>query len=38
MLVTVDFATRAFEMPIPDGSIAFKRWYGVASTRPSAAA
>ena len=38
MLVTVDFATRAFEMPIPDGSIALKRWYGVTSTRPSAAA
>lgn len=38
LLVTVDFATRAFEMPIPDGSIAFKRWYSVTSTRPSAGA
>jgi glutathione S-transferase len=38
MLVTVDFATRAFEMPIPDGSVALKSWYGVTSTRPSAAA
>jgi glutathione S-transferase len=38
MLVTVDFATRAFEMPIPDGSVALRRWYGVTSTRPSAAA
>jgi glutathione S-transferase len=38
MLVTVDFATRAFQMPIPDGSVALKRWYGVTSTRPSAAA
>jgi glutathione S-transferase len=38
MLVTVDFATRAFEMPIPDGSVAFKRWYGATSTRPSAGA
>ena len=37
MLVTVDFATRAFEMPIPDGSVALKSWYGVTSTRPSAA-
>jgi glutathione S-transferase len=38
MLVTIDFATRAFEMPVPDGSVALKRWYGVTSTRPSAAA
>jgi glutathione S-transferase len=37
-LVTIDFATRAFEMPIPDGSVALQRWYGVTSTRPSAAA
>jgi glutathione S-transferase len=38
MLVTVDFATRAFGMPIPDGGAALKRWYGVSSSRPSAAA
>ena len=38
MLVTVDFATRAFEMPIPEGSRALKRWHDVASARPSAGA
>lgn len=38
MLVTVDFATRAFEMPIPDGSRALKRWYDATSARPSAGA
>ena len=38
LLVTVDFATRAFEMPVPGGSVALKRWYGVVSGRPSAAA
>ncbi len=37
-LVTVDFATRAFEIPFPDGSVALKRWYGVTSARPSATA
>jgi glutathione S-transferase len=38
MLVTVDFATRAFEMPVPGGSVALQRWYGIVSGRPSAAA
>src|ERR1700726_4080258 len=30
-LVTVDFATQAFAMPIPNDSVALKRWCG---TRP----
>jgi glutathione S-transferase len=38
MLVTADFATRAFDMPIPEGNIAFKRWYDTVAARPSAAA
>jgi glutathione S-transferase len=33
MLVTVDFATRAFQTPIPDDSIALKRWYAVTNVR-----
>lgn len=37
-LVTVDFATRAFAMPVPDESIALKRWYRGVSARPSATA
>jgi glutathione S-transferase len=37
-LVTIDFATRAFAMPIPDESSALKRWYGDVSAHPSAAA
>ncbi len=37
-LVTVDFATRAFAMPIPAESVALKRWYATVSARPSAAA
>lgn len=37
-LVTVDFATRAFSMPIPEGSPAFARWYAAVSNRPSASA
>ncbi len=37
-LVTVDFATRAFAMPVPDESIALKRWYSGVSARPSATA
>jgi glutathione S-transferase len=36
LLATVDFATRAFSMPIPDGSLALTRWYAVVSGRPSA--
>src|SRR4029077_946474 len=30
-LVTVDFATQAFAMPIPDDSVALKRWYDASS-------
>jgi glutathione S-transferase len=37
-LVTIDFATRALSMPIPNGSAALKRWYGIVSARPSATA
>ena len=37
-LVTIDFATRAFAMPIPDESVALTRWYSDVSARPSAAA
>jgi glutathione S-transferase len=37
-LVTVDFATRAFAMPLPAESAAFRRWYDTVSARPSAAA
>jgi glutathione S-transferase len=37
-LVTVDFATKAFAMPIPDDSVALKHWYDAVSARPSAAA
>jgi glutathione S-transferase len=37
-LVTIDFATRAFDMPIPAESSALKRWYAVVVARPSATA
>ena len=37
-LVTVDFATRAFAMPIPAESVALKRWYDVVSARSSMSA
>ncbi len=37
-LVAVDFATQAFAMPIPDDSVALKRWHDAVSARPSAAA
>jgi glutathione S-transferase len=37
-LVTVDFATRAFDMAIPSGMHALKRWYVVVAAQPSAAA
>ena len=36
--VTVDFATRAFSMPVPPGAVATKRWYDAIAERPSAAA
>ena len=38
MLVTVDFATRAFNMPISAERAALLRWYGTVSARPSMAA
>jgi len=36
--VTVDFATRALNMPIPTESVALKRWHDAAAARPNAAA
>jgi glutathione S-transferase len=38
MLVTVDFASRAFDMPIPPACGALQRWYDMISARPSATA
>jgi glutathione S-transferase len=37
-LVTVDFATRALNMPIPAESGALRRWYDAVAARPSATA
>jgi glutathione S-transferase len=37
-LVTVDFATAALKMPIPDSARAFRRWYEKVAARPSASA
>ncbi|MPW10163.1 glutathione S-transferase [Paraburkholderia sp. CNPSo 3155] len=37
-LVAVDFAMRAFAMPIPEQHVAVRRWYERVSARPSAAA
>jgi len=37
-LAAVDFATKAFAMPIPETHVAVKRWYEAVSARPSAAA
>ncbi|CAN7577600.1 glutathione S-transferase family protein [Mesorhizobium sp. LjNodule214] len=37
-LVTVDFATAALKMSIPDGSRAVQRWYETVAARPSARA
>lgn len=37
-LVTVDFATKAFAMPIPDSHASVKRWHATVSARPSALA
>jgi glutathione S-transferase len=37
-LVTVDFAARAFEMPIATEMHALKRWYDIVAARPSATA
>jgi glutathione S-transferase len=38
MLVTIDFATRAFDMPIPSRCGALRRWYDKVASRPSATA
>jgi glutathione S-transferase len=38
MLVTVDFAARAFDMPIPPACSALRRWYDEIALRPSTAA
>jgi glutathione S-transferase len=37
-LVTVDFATAALNMPIPNESRSLKRWYDAVTARPSACA
>jgi glutathione S-transferase len=34
-LVTVDFATRAFDMPMPADRVALRRWYNKNAVRPS---
>jgi glutathione S-transferase len=38
LLVTIDFAARAFDMPIPPPYGALRRWYDTVAARPSAAA
>ena len=37
-LVTVDFATTAAGLPLPDGQVALKRWYDSVAARASATA
>ncbi len=37
-IVTIDFATRALEMPIPASHAASARWYALVAARPSLAA
>jgi glutathione S-transferase len=37
-VVTVDFATAALKMPIPEGCRALRRWYETVAARPSAKA
>jgi glutathione S-transferase len=37
-LVTVDFATRAFDMPVPAKRVALLRWYATVAVRPTMAA
>jgi len=37
-LVTVDFAAKAINFPLPDEHEALKRWYELVSKRPSASA
>jgi glutathione S-transferase len=38
LVVTVDFAARAFDMSLPRNALALQRWYDAASARPSIAA
>jgi glutathione S-transferase len=38
LVVTVDFAARAFDMSLPRNALALQRWYDAASARPSMAA
>ncbi len=33
-VVTVDFATRALSLAIPEGNVATQRWYGIVAARP----
>jgi glutathione S-transferase len=37
-IVTVDFATKALNLPIPDGHEATQRWYALVAARPGVAA
>ena len=37
-LVTVDFATKALSLPLPESHLASKRWYGLVGERPSMSA
>jgi glutathione S-transferase len=37
-LVTVDFAAKAINLPVPDGHRSLKRWYDAISSRPGMAA
>jgi glutathione S-transferase len=37
-VVAIDFATKALNLPVPDGDIATKRWYASMAARPSFAA
>jgi glutathione S-transferase len=37
-VVTVDFATKTMDFPLPERHRSLERWYDVVSNRPSAAA
>ena len=37
-IVTVDFATKALALPIPEGDVESQRWYALVAARPSMAA
>jgi glutathione S-transferase len=37
-LVTVDFAAKAINLPLPEQHVALKRWYDLVSKRPSTSA